>query len=350
MHKALLALSVALAHVAIIQSADNTQMACHLNRALQPSNNSQSLEPEYTALPQQEVHGASETDDAPIYFAAKGEPSLSGSGTIQLAENERLFYGFYAADERVATHLNNELPIRIAKFPAAQNDHFSTLQKMMHNLRTQFYDENKEVDPCNTQLQKMLISFIHLVDTRAFRYELECRDNGEFQPTLQPSYYDLNPTNKRNNYALAVPAYTSVKSSIFDLIKSNKLTRHGMLKQPQKLAQDIIRTDSNKELQALILLKGNSWLSTCKCPATTDAYKALKEAWESYQPSAVVLVHNDLEQEILMHRYDSAKKLRLFAQNLKARHQPQEYASLEEQAPFAFLDDMIALKQAEEEA
>ena len=118
-----------------------------------------------------------------------------------------------------------------------------------------------------------------------------------------------------------------------------------MLKRPAELAKEVMATDSNEGIRGLILLKNNQWLKLCKCPATTDTYKKLNREWYSSTPVA----NNESEREILKHRDDSSEKLSKFAVDFRKRcGLKEEETSLEAEAPFIFLDDMIKRKQSEE--
>ncbi len=309
-----------------------------------------SSEPSYAPLPEhpQAAHVIQSDDKAVAYSAFQGKNrSLTGSNEILLAENEMLIYGFKAPTEKVATHLNETLPTNIRKLKNTQELR-NKLAGMMYSTMLDFFTKDETVDPCNIDNQKVLIGFIHLLNTQYYPYVLHCKDNGTFQRMNNDPYYSYNPDRYSLLFIPGQSTSNAVSSPIYNLLRTNKMASEAMMERPAELAKKLMQTNENKELKALILIDNAQWLKVCKCPETTAIYKTLKQKWDACTLGSVVVENDPRVVEILEHKSDSSKQLAQFKKELLTKTGPKkddEEPSLEDQARFVFLDHMIQEKQ-----
>ncbi len=367
MKKTMIALwAISLAYAITVKSAEYELAAQLVPRT--PSRSCCGFSPsptEYMPLESHQEAHAMQDADTGIVCAVKGEKSLMGSSMVSLSENEAFFYGFHAPTEDVSNHLKTTLPEKIKQLASKDKDDLhNEIADMMNNIMIDFL-QHREVDAWDLKNQDISITFLHMNGRDICPLGFHCTDKGNFEHINGDPYYTIDSTKERLStfLILAKRSQSELNSSAYNLVRKNKIAWKAMYKQPDKLAQKIMETDTNDQIKGCILLKGKQWLESCQCPSTTDTYKALKQKWNTtcnpridrrltiWAPlpvHSIITVSNKIEKKILEHRYDSAEEFVTFAQALQKHYQKKEKVSPEVRASLLFVDDMIKQKQTEE--
>ena len=367
MKKTMLALwAISLAYAITVKPAANSLVAQLAPRTPSRSCCSFPSTTTYTPLENHQEAHAMQDATTGVVCAVKGKKSLMGSSLISLTEKEAFFYGFLAPTRGVSSHLKRVLPEEIQKLACKDRDNLhSEIANMMDNIMIDFL-QHREVDAWDLKDQDISITFLHMNGRDICPLGFHCTDKGNFEHINGDPYYTIDSTKERLSTFLILekPSQSKLNSEAYNLIRKNKIAWKAMCNQPGKLAQKMMKTDTNELIKGCILLKEKKWLEFCKCLSTTDTYKALKREWNTctcnpridrrltiWAPlpvHSIITVSNKIEKKILEHRYDSAEEFVTFAQALQKRCQKKEKFSPEVRASLLFVDDMIKQKQTEE--
>ncbi len=336
MHKNLLTLAMIVACVVTAQAADNLPLSRHFNRPPQLYCDLLS-NLKYTALPEP-THV--EESNWRIHFASRRNEILLGRDTVQLADNESVFYAFCAPTKAVADHLNSTLANEVKQIEYGnQSDIRSNIASTLNQILIDFCKKN---DPFDVHPQRVAAIFLHFLNEEVCPYGFYCTQSGHFTHLNDDPYYSLNSP-EEDLLIFSVPKSPDSDgfcSAFNNLIKTNMIAREASAQNPEKFANELVKKDSNQKIIGAVILDKHRWLELCKRPEKTEAYEALEQQWHASIPVAT----NKIEKEILGHRDDSAEDLAAFAKEFRKGHkESQEHA-----AYFTFLHDITEQKRAEE--
>jgi hypothetical protein len=285
----------------------------------------------------------SKKKEAPIaYFASKKDLSFIGSGEVKVDnDNELFFYGFSTNDENLTRFLRPKIPltlITVHQKKCAQ--YIDSLAVAMQKIMIEFYRENPTADPCDEKKQHILISLLHLVNTKKTLFTLECL-NGQFQQIYNPVNCTINPLYPRKCFIPIIKtgaSNTSIQSPVYSLIKKNGITQKSMYERPQELIDRIIKTDTNQSLESIMQISELGWLKRCDYPSITNEYQSLRTKWIQLRKgddlNTVIHDASELEKSILSRWNHNRNELLKFAATL--RQNPKA-----SQAALLFVDNLI---------
>lgn len=264
--------------------------------------------------------------EAPIaYFSSKKDASFIGSGEVKVDRNNELFfYGFSTDNETLTRYLRPKIPLTlVALHKKKSTDYTRDLSSAMEKIMVKFFREHPTIDPCDEKTQYVLLSLLHLINTKKTVFTLECL-NGKFQQIYNPVKCTINPLHPRKCFIPIIKANatdTFIQSPIYSSLHKNSITQKSMYERPQELIDRIIQTDTNRFLESIIQISELEWLKRCDSPAISHEYQSLRSKWIHLKKGTPFNTATDnatkLETSILSHWNHNRNELLKFAATLR---------------------------------
>ena len=276
----------------------------------------------------------------PFFYFKTEEPNFCGFDEITLGSRESLIYAFHAEHEDTALflkeRLTNYITARLKQPVAIRQELCAIMQRLVRSFL------QKQEDPFNPELQKVIITFFHPHRNNISVHHIAC-DQGTFKELDTIEYNNIIKDPKRLFISMLIHKDMPNDPLLAELdhIENNALTRKVSAKYPHKLLNKLLLKDNN--IKGLLALSGHSWLKKTHPTFATQEYQQLAKKYNDKQLGKNYQLLTPIETSILTHAQSPRKQLLQFAAQLRVNdREPTPQFALD------FLDDIIQEKREQE--
>ncbi len=276
----------------------------------------------------------------PFFYFKTEEPNFCGCDEIALGSRESLIYAFHAEHEDTALflkeRLTNHIIARLKQPVVIRQELCAIMQRLLRSFL------QKQEDPFNPELQKVIIIFFHPHRNNISIHRIAC-DQGTFKEfdTVECSNIVKDP--KPLFISMLADKGIPNDTLLAELhhIESNALTRKVASKYPQRLLNKLLQKDNN--VKGLLALSGYRWLKKTHPTFATQEYQQLAKKYKAKQLGKQYQLLTPIETSILTYAQSPRKQLLQFAAQLRVNdREPTPQFALD------FLDDVIQEKREQE--